>query len=225
MYPNVQSQFRAFNEPFEGSIAYMYLDVKGLVTVGVGNLIDPVELATALPFRFKNNSGTGAPGTLASKDQIAAEWQKLKNDSSLAKKGHLACAPITDLELDDDAIDALIAERLTGNESFLTRQPSFKDLDTWPADAQMALLSMAWAMGPGGFAGFPHFSAACQKLDFTTAAAESKLNEAGNPGLIPRNRANFLLFSNAAAVMAPGSGLALATLYYPNDLAKAAGTA
>ena len=223
MYPSVQSQFRAFNEPFEGSIPYMYLDVKGLVTVGVGNLVDPVELATALPFRFKNKPGIAAPGKLSTRDQIAAEWQKLKNDTSLAKKGHLACAPVTDLELDDNAINSLIAQRLAGNEGFLKRQPAFKDFDKWPADAQLALLSMAWAMGPGGFAGFPHFSAACQRMDFKTAAAESKLSEAGNPGVIPRNRANVLLLSNAASVIAPGSGLDLATLYYPKQLSRAAG--
>lgn len=41
MYPSVTSFFRVFNEPLEGVVAYMYLDIKGLVTVGVGNLIDP----------------------------------------------------------------------------------------------------------------------------------------------------------------------------------------
>src|SRR5437016_4468956 len=125
MHPSVQSQFRAFNEPFEGSIPYMYLDVKGLVTVGVGNLIDPVDLATALPFRFKNKPGVAAPGEPASQEQITAEWQKLKKNTTLAKKGHLACEPITDLELDDDAVNALIAKRLGGNETFLKRQQPF----------------------------------------------------------------------------------------------------
>lgn len=223
MHPIVQSQFRAFNEPFEGSIPYMYLDVLGLVTVGVGNLIDPVDLATALPFRFKTKPGISTPGAAASKDQIVTEWQKLKTNTSLATRGHLACAPITDLELNEDAIDDLIAQRLTGNESFLKRQQPFKAFDTWPADAQLALLSMAWAMGPGAFTGFPHFSAACQKSDFKTAASECKISEVGNPGVIPRNKANALLFSNAAAVIAAGSGLDLATLYYPKDLSKAAG--
>ena len=75
-------------------------------------------------------------------------------------------------------------------------------------------------MGPGGFTGFPNFSAACQKLDFKTAAAECKLSEVGNPGVIPRNRANFVLFSNAAIVAAPDSGLDPSTLFYPKDLSK-----
>ena len=225
MYPSVQSQFHSFNEPFEGSIPYMYLDILGLVTVGVGNLIDPVELATALPFRFKNKPGiAGVAGAPASQDQITAEWQKLKTNQSLAKAGHKACEPITDLELSDDAIESLIAQRLGQNEAFLKKRPAFSAFDAWPADAQMALLSMAWAMGPGAFQGFPNFSAACQRGDFKTAAAECRMSEAGNPGVVPRNRANALLFSNAAAVMAPGSGLQAATLYYPRDLGKAAGT-
>ena len=54
----------------------MYLDVKGLVTVGVGNLMDPVSVAQTLPFRFKNKPGISAPGSPATPDQIAQEWQR-----------------------------------------------------------------------------------------------------------------------------------------------------
>jgi hypothetical protein len=61
------------------------------------------------------------------------------------------------LELSDDAIDSLIIDRLTKNESFLKRQPWFQDFDTWPADAQLGLLSMAWAMGPAAPGNFPSF--------------------------------------------------------------------
>lgn len=214
MYPSVAAQFRAFNERFEGCISHMYLDVKGLVTIGVGNLIDPVEAAMVLPFRFKIG---GAP---ASQEQIAAEWRKLKNDAALAQKGCRACAAITELELGQDAIGRLVAQRLARNEEILKRQPPFHEFDTWPADAQMGLLSMAWAMGAGGFAGFPRFSGACRSRNFRAAAVESKLREAGNPGLAPRNRADFVLFSNAAAVCAPGSSKEPATLYYPADLAQ-----
>jgi len=193
----------------------MYLDILGLVTVGVGNLIDPVEAALALPFQFKNN-----PGSAATQDQITEEWQTLKNDTSLKTKGYKACEAITQLELSDDAIDSLILSRLTQNEGFLKRQQWFQGFDTWPADAQLALLSMAWAMGPGGPGGFPHFRAACQSLDFATAAAQCKMSEAGNPGLIPRNQANFTLFSNAAIVLAgvAQGSFQCSTLYYPRAL-------
>jgi hypothetical protein len=220
MYPVVQSGFPAFSAKFEGRIAFMYLDVLGLVTVGVGNLVDPVLAAQALPFRFKNQPGIATPGAAATSDQIAAEWQTLKNDPSLKTRGYKACEAITQLELSDDAIDSLISDRLTKNESFLKRQAWFQDFDTWPADAQLGLLSMAWAMGPAGPGNFPSFRAACQRLDFNTAAAQCKMNEAGNPGVVPRNQANFTLFSNAAIVVANAgqAGLQCANLYYPQVL-------
>ena len=220
MYSAIQSSFPAFSKQFEGRVPYMYVDVRQLVTVGVGNLIDPVQAAQALPFRFKNKPGISTPGSPATPDQIAEEWQAIKNNLSLATRGHTACEPITQLELSDDAIDTLILNRLTQNESFLKRQQWFQGFDTWPADAQLALLSMAWAMGPGGPGNFPHFRAACQNLDFSAAAAECKMSEAGNPGLIPRNQANVTLFSNAAIVLAneAQSSFQRATLYYPRAL-------
>lgn len=211
MFPQVQSSFASFSTKFEGRVPYMYLDILGLVTIGVGNLIDPLEAAQALPFRFKT---TGSPAT---PDQIAQEWRALKNNTSLATKGYQACAALTQLDLADDAIDSLILARLTQNEGFLKRQQWFQNFDTWPADAQLGLLSMAWAMGPGGPGGFPQFRAACQRLDFATAAAQCRMNEAGNPGLVPRNQANFTLFSNAA-IVAAGAALQPSTLYYPQVL-------
>ncbi|HEY7336985.1 MAG TPA: hypothetical protein VH639_18980 [Bryobacteraceae bacterium] len=226
MFSSVQAGFLSFSEKFEGSVAFMYLDVKGLVTVGVGNLIDPVALAQALPFRFKNRPGIATPGAAATQDQIATEWQTLKSNPDLGRKGFRACDPVTELELSDDSIGSLILGRLGDNETFLKRQPWFKDFDAWPADAQLGLLSMAWAMGPAGPGDFPHFRAACQSQDFNTAAAECKMSEAGIGGsLIERNKANFALFSNAAAVIAgEGQGkLQRATLYYPRVLTAADG--
>ena len=212
MYPSVLSAFRAFNEPFEGWVPYMYLDIKGLVTVGLGNLIDPVDQATILPFRFKDT------GALASAEQIAAEWRRIKDEVWLAKKGHTDAGPLTRLELNADAVDALVAERLNRNESYLMRQPPFQQFTAWPADAQMALLSMAWAMGPAGPQKFTRFCAACVNLDFRTAAAECRMNETGNPGLTKRNIANRTLLLNAAVVASGAPGLHAETLYYPREL-------
>jgi len=222
MFPAVQAAFPAFSVRFEGRVPYMYLDVKRLVTVGVGNLIDPLDLAKALPFRFKNKPGVPTPGSPATQDQIAREWQHLKGDPSLAQRGFEACEPITQLEVSDEAIDSLILDRLIKNESFLKRQQWFQDFDQWPSDAQLGLLSMAWAMGPAGPGQFPNFRAACEKQKFNAAAAQCKMNEAGNPGLIPRNRANFTLFSNAAIVVAQEgqAGFQRNNLYYPRVLTK-----
>ena len=217
VYPSVRSYLPLFSQTFEGRVSHMYLDIKGLVTVGVGNLIDPVELALALPFRFKN-----LPGTPADRAQIAAEWQALKSDRGLAEKGARACAPLTGLELSDDAIDALIAQRAAEDEESLKRQPQFANFEAWPADAQLALLSMVWALGPGGVAGFRKLSAACQALDFHTAAAECEISEDGNAGVVPRNAANRALFQNAAHVRAveASGGPLHSTLFYPKVLTR-----
>lgn len=208
MHVSVQGAFRAFNEPFEGVVHHMYLDIKGLVTIGVGNLIDPVTEAKALPFQFKSDSERAATPS-----EIESEWQAVKANTALAKKGYKAAAKVTDLELSDEAIGRLIQKRLLANEKLIRKQVPFARWDAWPADAQLGVLSMAWAMGPSAFVGFPKFSESCRAMDFTAAAAQCKIADADNPGVTPRNTANQLLFRNAALVTS--KKLDIAVLHYP----------
>jgi hypothetical protein len=72
-------------------------------------------------------------------------------------------------------------------------------------------------MGPGFASHWPKFSAACEKLDFATAAENCRMKEAGNPGVVPRNNANQKLFKNADAVLAGEADgfYSRDTLYYP----------
>ena len=187
----------------------MYLDIEGLVTIGVGNLIDPIGEAKTLPFQFKSD-----PGRNASQSEIESEWKSVKANTALAKKGYKAAAKVTDLELSDDAIGRLIQKRLQSNEKQIRKQDPFARWDSWPADAQMAVLSMAWAMGPGAFADFPKFCESCRTMDFTAASAQCKIADADNPGVTPRNAANQLLLRNAATVVA--KKLDIAVLYFPD---------
>lgn len=210
MKTSVAGAFRGFNEPLEGVVHHMYLDILGLVTVGVGNLIDPISEALKLPFRFRNN-----PAQMATQAEIAAEWNALKANTALAKKGHRAAAKVAQLELSDASVGDLIQKRLLDNEKKIKKQATFAKWDSWPADAQLAVLSMAWAMGPNGFSKFPRFSAACAAGDFRGAAANCRMAEAGNPGVVPRNDANQLMFRNAATVTA--KGLDPAVLHFPKE--------
>jgi hypothetical protein len=220
MWPEVQQNFRSFNETFEGSISYMYVDVKQLVTIGVGNLIDPIDLATTLPFKWKNKPEVAMPGALATADDITEEWNCIKNDPTLAEKGASACEPITNLELDDNAINSLIQQRLLANESYVKQV--FGNWEGWPADAQMAVMSMAWAVGAAGVLdGFPKFCTACADENFSEAATECEISAEGNPGVVPRNQANKTLLLNAAVVIGGKEmGLKVDTLYYPEDLTE-----
>jgi len=207
----VAVKWREFNTPLEGLVRFMYQDVKGLITIGMGNLIDPISTALGLPFKKRQG------GTLATRAEIEAEWKLIKGKPELAKKGHRACDPLCTLELDDAAIDDLIRKKLEQNEKFLKTQKPFLKFDQWPADAQMALLSMAWAMGPGFASRWPKFSAACEKMDFLAATENCRMSEVGNAGVRPRNDANQRLFKNADAVLAgQADGFYSGdTLYYP----------
>lgn len=201
----VRDVFAEFSTRFEGRVPFMYLDVKGLVTTGIGNLIDPITTGVTLPW-------LKADGTKASKSEIEAEWRKVKSLQAMRMRGGMAYGAVTSLRLSEAAIDALVVRKANEMEMHLVKR--FKGYDTWPADAQLGLLSMAWAMGPAFK--FPKFQAACDALDFRTAAIQCKMNEVGNPGLVPRNKANETLFANSHKVIT--GNLCRETLYYPTVL-------
>ncbi len=178
----------------------MYLDVKGWVTTGVGNLIDPVGIALNLPFLHKKTRSK------ATQQETKQEWDKVKGMQNLKKGGGGNFGQYTTLVLDDDAITNLIAQRLANNERVLKSKNAFKNFDTWPADAQLALLSMSWAAGPNKFDNWKRFNAACINMDFDTAATESHMKEERQPKEFKnRNKLTNFLFKNAAAVIASES--------------------
>lgn len=192
---SVQGHFRKFNEEFEGAISCMYLDKLGLVTVGVGNLIDPLPEAFTVPFRWKTDK------RLATREEITTEWKRVKSDPLLASAGHRSAIKITQLEVSDEDIGELVRERLLANMELILKRPTFSAWNDMPADAQLGVLSMAWAVGVGGLSKFPKFLMAIARKDYIEAAIESEISTVGNPGIKPRNAANFQLFQNAAKVI------------------------
>lgn len=241
MHASVRSYFIKFNERIEKRVQYMYLDVKGLVTVGIGNLYDVertgdtvglkkvMDELVSLPFVFK--PGTKKAGQMASAVDIEADWKKVKKKQEWAKlKLDVMLTKFdgeTDLQLNNEAIDTLVLKKADAMERELKRDPAFWGFDQWPADAQLGLLSMAWAMGTTKLrTGWPNFKAACRKQNFDDAAQRCGILTAGNPGVIPRNHADQRLFKNAAAVLAndgrnPAQNRMLRmTLHYPGMMMK-----
>jgi hypothetical protein len=171
----------------------MYLDVKGLVTTGMGNLIDPLEAALRLTWH-------SADGATATPDEVRHEWHRIKTNLPLAHLGAKAAKRVATLHLNEADIDTLVFSKLDHDVAILKANPAFADFDDWPADAQLALLSMGWAMGPGFGTRFPRFSTACAAGDFAAAARDCAISTTGNPGVARRNAANrqaFLLASTA----------------------------
>lgn len=209
MQPSVRSSFIAFSAQFEGACTWLYLDVHDppLVTTGIGNLVDPMSEALGLPWRDLS-------GKLAPHDAIVAEWTTVKGLATHAHDHPSFWANRALLRLATADVNVLVLSKLGQFAAELKARPCFAGFDSWPADAQLGLLSMSWAMGPAFH--FPMFEAACQAHNFSMAAAQCHMADGNNPGLVPRNRANFRLFVNASQVEA--EGMDRTALYYPQVL-------
>lgn len=168
----------------------MYTDVKGLITTGIGNLIDPISHAVGLPWIRKD-------GTPASKPEIVAAWQAVKGDTNAARAGHRYAERLTTIRLTDAGVAELVAWKLEQMSRYLLGRfgPDYLD---WPACAQLATLSMSWACGPAFR--FPTLEAALRRRDWIGAANSCTISEAGNPGIKPRNTRNRILYRNADRV-------------------------
>jgi hypothetical protein len=213
----VRNAFYDFNVAFEADIPYFYQDVLGLVSIGVGILCDPIQLGLGLNLPMVHPDGTPA-----TRNDIAAEWTKIKalgsgtylEGNPAAINGHLFAKRHTRLRLTSEGLRSSLAGKLHQNDLILRQR--FPDFETWCADAQLAIHSLAWGCGPAFR--FPKLEAALKALDFTTASGEVRMvaNGVELNGLKPRNRANKILLLNAAYVH--GAHLDPDALFYPTDL-------
>lgn len=205
MHQSVIGRFREFSVRFEGLVYWPYLDIKGLVTVGIGNLIDPVSSALELPWVLEGSSEPATP------EQVIADWNALKHEQRLSKLHYNYARPLTKIRLTDDGVDTLVKRKLLANEAYMRKLlPSW---DTWPADAQLFASSMAWAVGPGWVGIFKNCTAFLLAGDWDNAAKCAAIKTEGNPGLVPRNAANQVCLHNAKTVA--GRQLDPSVLYWP----------
>jgi hypothetical protein len=167
--------------------------VKGLVTVSVGCLIDPIDLALRLDWRIGDRAATHA--------EVRDDWQTIK---ALGRNNRTAesQAALTSIRLTDDGVESLLWSRLGANAEWL-RAHLFPGFPDFSADAQLGILSTAWALG----CDFRHTDpprpaliAAIAAGDWVAAKVHAKLREAGNAGVVDRNRQQERCFDNAATV-------------------------
>lgn len=199
MRPSVQRYFLTFTSPLEGVTTFMYADSRGFVTTAIGYLIDSIAAAQALPWKRGD-------GSLASSDEVATEWTLVKN--SYPGTQSFDDQYITSLRLSQADVNSLTMQRLKSFEGIYSQ--AFPNYTTLPADAQLGIASMAWAMGPGFVRTFTKFVDAVNRGDFLTAATESHISN----GSAERNAADKKLFENASIVT--NSNLDPSILYYPN---------
>jgi GH24 family phage-related lysozyme (muramidase) len=211
MHQSILAKWHEFSEPLEGRVHHLYADIKQLLTAGVGNLADPVSLALQMPWRLPD-------GSLASKEEVTRQWWQVKAQAARLSKLHYKyAAPLSTIRLTDEDIDAFVAKRLATTERALRKY--FPDWDEFPADAQLGCLSMAWAVGDGFPTIFKNFTRFANQHDWTAAVACCRIKEAGNPGIVPRNRRNELCFENAATVLDRGADRGV--LHWPERASEA----
>ncbi len=147
----------------------MYLDSRGIVTIGIGRALETVQQAQELPFVLR---GTSTPATA---HLIGLEWYAVKAQKpAMAASYYLQC---TVLELPDAAINADFNKSLNYFTGILRRH--FPKFDSYPEAAQLGLMDMIYSEGEGTLflpkpPGSPHFCAGALANDWATCAAECK---------------------------------------------------
>lgn len=186
-------QFLAKLESFEGSIPWMYRDTVGKVTVGVGVMLPDAAAATALPFRIGAERASAAA--------IAAEFARV-DGLPMGRPAHFYRKE-NGLELEKYEIDALLKHVVLRFETEL--RAGIAGYDTFPEGPRMALLDMAYNLGPEGLLkGFPRLIQAAQAGLWKQAAAQCFRH---GPGA-ERNQWTQAMFLGQAATLAKLEGKA-----------------
>lgn len=194
MRQSVQAAMSPFMQRLEPAVSHMYLDRRMLVSTGVTHAVEPVEHALDLPWRDKSS---GMPVT--DRKRIAAEWSIVTEAKLLMPLGPQGFDDITTLMLDDDDITNLVVQDAMAIESDLKRTQAFADFAQWPADAQLGVMSLAWAIEPTLLVSdlWPAFKEAVAREAWDAAAAECSLRSSGL-GLGAFKAAGTVLFSTAS---------------------------
>lgn len=209
LFSSVIDAFPRATLPLEGCVLWPYQDVFGLVTTGYGCLCNTeAELAKI--------SWVGDPSSAT----IANELAKLRAYPRALHWRRYEAA--TTLRMTQASADALLDARAADFAAYMQAH-FFADFEDWPADAQLALLLMAWACGPGFPAIFKTFTAFAKKRAWADAAkcAKIKVGTPGhsdyNPGIVPRNAQIALCLANATEIDSD-DGMPTPALYWPGHV-------
>jgi GH24 family phage-related lysozyme (muramidase) len=174
---------------WEGCCSHMYVDTRGFVTTGIGNMLPNAEAAIALPWRHERT------GLLATAAEIRAAFDHVHGQES----GHGSnwYKRASDLVLPPNVTNDLAIRRLE-TEFLPGLNRLFPRFDSYPLPAQRALVDMAYNLGVGRLGRFERLIAACARGDFTAAAEHCHRRSSRET----RNAATSALFLEAANLTA-----------------------
>lgn len=144
MHPGVLQDFLKFIVGPEGDVDYMYLCKNGWVTTLIGIKIDPINLAYSYDWKIIDSKGR--LGRSATKDEITKAWKRVKSLQHLKLKGGTFFAKETNLRLPPSERNKKFKRKAMQTEYGLKKV--YPKWDTFPSEAQFALMIHAWAWGP-----------------------------------------------------------------------------
>ncbi|MDQ2776601.1 MAG: hypothetical protein M3Y57_17035 [Acidobacteriota bacterium] len=155
---------------YEGNVPYMYLDSRGLVTVGAGFLMRTAQDAALFTF-WKNQPAINPAineAQRATPDEIEKEWAAIKGN----QYPHLAdyYRPFTTMTMSQPDIDAQLTKNIDQFEG--QARQLFAEWDRFPSAAQLALLDMIYNLG--SLTAFPALVGSAKKKDWATCAKECR---------------------------------------------------
>jgi len=173
----------AMLKSYEGNIPYMYLDSRGLVTVGVGFLLGSADDAVNYSFVLnpappprppvqRPNSPPPPPPAIpagpqkATTAQIKAEWTNIKGQvPNHLESYYQRFTTMTMLQPD---IDTVLTQKVNSFEA--KARQAFANWDDFASPAQLALLDMIYNLG--SLSAFPSLTKFATAKDWINCAAQ-----------------------------------------------------
>ncbi len=186
----VRDNFIPFVTRFEALTPWMHLDRQGQVVIGLGCSLEPLDRALSLDWQHRDGSGN------VTVNEIGADWARIKRNRILAHKGPAGAAPYTNLLLSAKGLEDIVLGRLDAIEQIIAR-PTWRTWDLWPADAQLATVSMLW-IEPNLPDVFPRLTKSLRNHNWSKAIQQCCFATVRRPDLVARNWAHRRLFSAAA---------------------------
>jgi len=150
-------------EEYEGSVDHMYLDAKGLVTVGVGHLLGTIQDAQKLPFITQ-------AGVKATAAEIKTDYDAVKKQPG--NRLAIFYKRFTKLKLNKIDIDKLTNKHI--DTFYRELKQLYSGYDTFPSEAKLALMDLIFNLGLTNLrTQWPNLNKAIKASDWAKAALNS----------------------------------------------------
>ncbi len=179
-----RGRFRRHILEYEKLFTYMYLDRKGLVTVGLGHRIRDLQALTEMTFYTRGTTNK------VDKTVIMTAYNAVLNSGRLGAEATIFRDVLgNNIDLDLNEIERLFDKDVAQFLKLLKHADYFQDFETYPAGAQLGMLDLAYTMGVDGFHdSYDKFHAAVNLRNWIEVANQSKreviIDIHGNPGLM-----------------------------------------